>query len=91
MKTSTGTGFVYHGDLMFDDGINNDFEKAHHKGLRRGFDLGWTYKGRFDRAIIRDEIDRLESAGKTSEAKVLQDILNTLISHENNRESIIPW
>ena len=39
---------------MYNDGINNDFEHAHQKGLRRGFDLGWSYKGRFDRQIIRD-------------------------------------
>ena len=45
---------------MYNGGINNDFEHAHQKGLRRGFDLGWSYKGRFDRQIIRDEIKKLE-------------------------------
>ena len=46
---------------MYNDGISNDFEHAHQKGLRRGFDLGWSYKGRFDRQIIRDEIKKLEN------------------------------
>ena len=46
---------------MYDDGLNGDFEVAHHKGLRRGFDLGWSYKGRFDREIIRQEIERLKN------------------------------
>ena len=46
--------------MIFDDGIHNDFEKAHQKGLERGFDLGWTYKGEFDRSIITDQIYVLE-------------------------------
>lgn len=91
MKTSTVTEYVYRGNLMFDDGIENDFERAHSRGLHRGFDLGWTYKGRFDRSLIRDEIDRLEVLGDLDAVKVLTDILNTLISHENNRENITPW
>jgi hypothetical protein len=45
--------------MMYDDGIANEFEEAHQKGLRRGFDLGWSYKGRFDRSIIEDRIQRL--------------------------------
>jgi len=44
----------------YDDGIGNDFEEAHQKGLTRGFDLGWSYKGRFDRSIISDRIRKLE-------------------------------
>lgn len=45
---------------MYDDGIANEFEEAHQKGLRRGFDLGWSYKGRFDRTIIQDRITSLQ-------------------------------
>tara|TARA_R110002110_G_scaffold51016_2_gene150306 strand:- start:153 stop:440 length:288 start_codon:yes stop_codon:yes gene_type:complete len=45
---------------MYDDGIENGFEEAHQKGLSRGFDLGWSYKGRFDRTIIQDRIRHLE-------------------------------
>jgi hypothetical protein len=54
---------------MYDDGINNDFEAAHQKGLRRGFDLGWSYKGRFDRILIEDEIAKLQKELKTNKAK----------------------
>ena len=45
--------------MMYNDGIENEFEEAHQKGLRRGFDLGWSYKGRFDRTIIQDRIKSL--------------------------------
>lgn len=44
---------------VYNDGIDNEFEEAHQKGLKRGFDLGWSYKGRFDRSIIRDRIQKL--------------------------------
>jgi hypothetical protein len=44
---------------MYNDGIANEFEEVHQKGLRRGFDLGWSYKGRFDRSVIEDRIKRL--------------------------------
>jgi len=80
---------------MHDDGINNDFELAHQKGLRRGFDLGWSYKGRFDRNIIEDEINNLESQYKTNKSKILlnqikilKQLINKLKNHENNRENI---
>lgn len=80
---------------MYDDGINNDFELAHQKGLRRGFDLGWSYKGRFDRNIIEDEINNLESQCKTNKSKILlnqikilKQLINKLKNHENNREDI---
>jgi len=80
---------------MYNDGINNDFEYAHQKGLRRGFDLGWSYKGRFDRNIIEDEIYRLEEKYKKTKNKkimieinVLNDILYKLKSHPNNKEDI---
>ena len=80
---------------MYNDGINNDFEHAHQKGLRRGFDLGWSYKGRFDRNIIEDEINNLESQYKTNKSKILlnqikilKQLINKLKNHENNREDI---
>ena len=84
---------------MYDDGINNDFEKAHGKGLRRGFDLGWTYKGRFDRQIIKDIIANLEekkSKANTQRHRInlklqifaLTKALNELESHPDNRENI---
>lgn len=80
---------------MYHDGINNDFELAHQKGLRRGFDLGWSYKGRFDRNLIEDEINNLESQYKTNKSKILlsqinllKQLINKLKNHENNREGI---
>tara|TARA_B100000131_G_scaffold280490_1_gene286452 strand:- start:33 stop:302 length:270 start_codon:yes stop_codon:yes gene_type:complete len=84
---------------MFDDGINNDFEEAHQKGLRRGFDLGWSYKGKFDRQIIYDEINSLEKqCNKVSdpEAKLrllsqkdcLRKVASQMKNHESNRENI---
>lgn len=80
---------------MYNDGINNDFEHAHQKGLRRGFDLGWSYKGQFDRQVIRDEITKLEyqyKKNKSSKIKTqivtLQNILTKIKEHPNNRENI---
>jgi hypothetical protein len=84
---------------MFDSGINNDFEEAHDKGLRRGFDLGWSYKGRFDRQIIKDIIKELEekrTKANTERQKInlklqifsLTKALNILEKHPNNRENI---
>jgi hypothetical protein len=80
---------------MYNDGIHNDFELAHQKGLRRGFDLGWSYKGRFDRNIIEDEINNLESKYKTNKSKILlsqinllKQLINKLKNHKNNREGI---
>lgn len=81
---------------MYDDGINNDFEAAHQKGLRRGFDLGWSYKGRFDRILIEDEIAKLQKELKTNKAKqalrtkirTLQEILILLKNHKSNKEHI---
>jgi hypothetical protein len=85
---------------MFDCGANNEFEEAHQKGLKRGFDLGWSYKGRFDREIIVQTIagykksqSKLKSQGKvyhTYQFKItaLTEILNELKSHPNNRENI---
>ena len=85
---------------MFNDGINNDFEKAHNRGLQRGFDLGWSYKGRFDREIISQAItkykerqSKLRTKGKMYHAyqfkiTALAEILNDLKNHPNNRENI---
>ena len=84
---------------MFDDGLNNEFEKAHDKGLRRGFDLGWSYKGRFDRTIIEDMIKTLDkqyekcpSSGTKlkilAQKDILRQILKEIKDHPNNRENI---
>jgi hypothetical protein len=75
---------------MYDDGIGNEFENAHQKGLRRGFDLGWSYKGRFDRQLIRDTIRELEEKyPKDAYAiNVLKKMEKTLRDHPNNREGI---
>jgi len=75
---------------MFDDGIDNEFEKAHQSGLTRGFDLGWSYKGKFDRQLIKDRICELEKIEpKDSYAiNVLHDVLKMLREHDNNREFI---
>lgn len=85
--------------MIFDDGIHNDFEKAHQKGLTRGFDLGWTYKGEFDRSIIIDHLDQLEkqynkiSDPETklrilSQKDILRQIYEDMKNHKNNREGI---
>lgn len=80
---------------MYDDGLNNEFEKAHQSGLRRGFDLGWSYKGRFDRQIIEDEIKKLRSLYKKTKSKTFLEqirafeaLINKLKNHDNNRENI---
>lgn len=76
---------------MYDDGLNNDFEYAHQKGLRRGFDLGWTYKGKFDRQIISDLISELEKSkknGSSYQISILKKLLDNLKNHPNNKENI---
>ena len=84
---------------MFDDGINNEFEQAHQKGLNRGFDLGWSYKGRFDRQIIQDEINSLEKQCDKvadpetrlrllSQKDCLRRVLSQIKNHPSNRENI---
>ena len=75
---------------MYDNGIDNEFEAAHQKGLTRGFDLGWSYKGKFDRQIIQDVIDKLEEkVPKDAYAiRVLNRALKSLEEHPNNREFI---
>ena len=54
---------------MYNDGIENEFEETHQKGLRRGFDLGWSYKGRFDRQIIDDMVSELGDKIKKTNTK----------------------
>lgn len=85
--------------MMYDDGIANEFEEAHQKGLRRGFDLGWSYKGKFDREIIAQAIEwykekqsKLRTQGKMYHAyqlkiTALTQILQELKSHSANREN----
>jgi len=84
---------------MYDNGINNEFEGAHQRGLTRGFDLGWSYKGRFDRQIVQDHINKLEeklSKANTGRQKLnykqrifaLNQVLRELKEHPNNRENI---
>jgi len=77
--------------MYYDDGIANEFEFTHQKGLRRGFDLGWSYKGRFDRQIIQDLIDSYDLADRDSHAiaiDVLRRALKTLAEHPSNGENI---
>lgn len=76
---------------MYNDGLNNEFEYAHQKGLTRGFDLGWSYKGRFDRDIILDIIKELElskKSGSKSKILILKKVLEKLKNHPHNRENI---
>jgi len=80
---------------MYDNGLNNGFEEAHQKGLHRGFDLGWSYKGRFDRQIIQDKINELKvkydmrkSKKTLHEINVLQTVLDQIKEHKSNRENI---
>lgn len=75
---------------MYDDGIANEHEHAHQKGLTRGFDLGWSYKGRFDRQLIRDMIEELDKkTPRDSYAiNVLNKTLTALKEHPSNRENI---
>jgi hypothetical protein len=74
--------------VIFSDGINNDFEEAHQKGLQRGFDLGWTYKGRFDRSLIREEIEKYNEKKDKKAVAVLQLLYDNILYHDNNRENI---
>jgi hypothetical protein len=88
------------GKAMYSDGIENEFEEAHQKGLRRGFDLGWSYKGKFDREIISETIARykneqskIKTKGKMYHAYqfkiiALTEILQELKRHSANRENI---
>ena len=84
---------------MFNDGINNEFEEAHQKGLHRGFDLGWTYKGKFDRQIIQEHIDKLEDKIEKANTKkhalnckmqvfALKQVIKEMKENSCNRENI---
>ena len=77
---------------MYDNGIANEHEEAHQKGLTRGFDLGWSYKGRFDRSIIQDRIEQLgcdkSKLQNLVKVEALHDVLKELHEHESNREFI---
>ena len=87
---------------MYNDGIANEHEYAHQKGLTRGFDLGWSYKGRFDRQLVQDKMSEIKAELKLLDDKPksiryrslqvkhdrLQEVLNDLKNHPNNRENI---
>ena len=70
---------------MFDNGINNEFEEAHQKGLQRGFDLGWSYKGRYYRQMVKDMINNKDYL-KTGEAS-LKRLLEKM-QRDDGRENI---
>jgi len=73
---------------MFNGGADNQFEHAHQTGLRRGFDLGWSYKGRFDRSILRSMIEDMDPKRDRVRINVLMTAIETLKTHENNKEFI---
>jgi hypothetical protein len=73
---------------MFDDGVENQFEHAHQTGLKRGFDLGWSYKGQFDRSLLRDMISKLDPKRDSVQIKHLYGAIEFLKKHKNNREFI---
>jgi len=73
---------------MFDDGIKNLHEHAHQTGLRKGFDLGWSYKGKFDRTLIQDMIKQLNPERDHDKIECLTQALELLRTHKNNREFI---
>ena len=75
---------------MMDDECSNEFEVAHQRGLRRGFDLGWSYKGRFDRTLIEDLCKDIpgDEAVMVDKKKFTEEIVEHLQSHDSNREFI---
>jgi hypothetical protein len=73
---------------MFNNGINNEFEEAHQKGLRRGFDLGWSYKGRYYRQMVKDLLSELEKYPNMRAKTALTRLLNKMERDENNKEDI---
>ena len=87
---------------MYDDGVANEFEHAHQKGLTRGFDLGWSYKGRFDRQLVQDKMNKIRREQELIKDKprtiryrslqlkldTLQEIMDEMKNHPNNRENI---
>lgn len=70
---------------MFDNGINNEYENAHQKGLQRGFDLGWSYKGRYYRQMVKDMINNKDylKSGEASLKRLLEKM-----EREDGRENI---
>ena len=72
---------------MFDNGINNEFEEAHQKGLQRGFDLGWSYKGRYYRQMVKDMLNDKDYLVKSGEA-TLKRLLAKMERDSNNKENI---
>lgn len=76
--------------MMYDDGVNGSHEAAHQKGLTRGFDLGWSYKGKFDRQMLMDLIEEYDEKvpRDTYAINVLRVALKRLKEHNNNREFI---
>ena len=72
---------------MFDNGINNEFEEANQKGLRRGFDLGWSYKGRYYRQMVKDMLNNKDYLCGSGEA-TLQRLLKKMERDANNKENI---
>lgn len=73
---------------MYSDGVDNQFEYAHQKGLKRGFDLGWSYKGRFDRTLLRDLVSSLDPIEDSVQIKHLTQAIDLLKNNENNQEFI---
>jgi hypothetical protein len=80
---------------------NNEFEHAHQAGLSRGFDLGWTYKGKFDRVLLEDlraklnkQLNKIKNQKGVTATKlknqisVLNDLEILMLKHPNNREGI---
>jgi hypothetical protein len=84
--------------MVFDDGVANEHERAYNNGLKRGYDLGWSYKGSFDRAIIRENIEELQKGIKELQEtsidhklinykiSALEEVLDNMLNHPNNRE-----
>jgi hypothetical protein len=71
---------------MFSDGINNSFEQAHQTGLTRGFDLGWSYKGKFDRVLLREYADKYPHG--SNKRKIALELIELLEHNKNNHEFI---
>ena len=73
---------------MFNNGINNEFEEAHQKGLQRGFDLGWSYKGRYYRQMVRDLLSEAEKYPHMRAKTALHRLLNKMERDTKNKEDI---
>jgi len=73
---------------MFNNGINNEFEEAHQKGLQRGFDLGWSYRGRYYRQMVRDLLSEVEKYPNMRAKTALQRLLNKMERDTKNKEDI---